>query len=187
MIDLERRKKSKNHELFEFTLEIGTFQICHFPPMISHSWGYMYPRGDMYPWDTCISRDICVPKDSHVLSWQSIPVHPSAWDSIRLYESPSDSHPPAIVADRWKTFKIDLRRYRGQFRGGLGEEISNFWVPTQNFNSQKMGCLKRSWEQFPMVAGEPQKMVTVGLCAFRLPVIFALSGRNQPKLRNRAV
>ena len=47
-----------------------------------------------------------------------------------MHETPSDSHPPAKVGDRWKTFKIHLRRYRGQFRGALREEIPIFWVPT---------------------------------------------------------
>ena len=32
--DLETSKKSKNHDFFEYTLEIGTFQTCHNPQMI---------------------------------------------------------------------------------------------------------------------------------------------------------
>ena len=111
-------------------------------------WGYIYPwdtcipRGACIPGHTCISRDTCIPRDtrtprdicipidSHALSSQCITAHPSASHWMRLHQNPSDSHPLAKVGDRWKTMKVDLRRYRGQFRGGLREEIPIFWFPT---------------------------------------------------------
>ena len=124
-------------------------------PPIPSQWSHI-------PVHPSASHCIAHPSESQCISVhpsasQCIPVHPSACDSIRLHQTPSDSHLPAKVGDRWKTFKIDLERYRGQFRGGLSEEIRNFWVSTQNFNCQKMGCSKRSREQFPMVAGETPK------------------------------
>ena len=89
---------------------------------------------------------------------QCITVNHSASLCVTMHHNPSDSHLPPKDGDRWKTSRIDLRRYRGQFRGGLSEEIPIFWAPTQKNNCQKMGCSKRSREQFPMVAGEtPQK------------------------------
>ena len=82
-----------------------------------YPWGWIYPQGWMYP---------------HRLSSRSITVH----------HSPSDCHPPAKIGDRWKTMKVDLRRYRGQFRGGLREEIPNFWVPTPKSWVSKNGVFK---------------------------------------------
>ena len=101
-----------------------------YPLGYMYPWEYMYPRGYMYPWGYMYPRGYMYPQGymylqgyicPHRLSCTLMTVHPSASQCMRLHQTPSDSHPPAKVGDRWKTFKVDLRRYRGQFWGGLSE------------------------------------------------------------------
>ena len=78
--------------------------------------GYMYPQGYMYP-----HRPLCT----------LITVHHSASQCIRLHQPPKDG-------DRWKTLKVDLQRYRGQFQGGLREWIANVWVSSKKKIGNKL-------------------------------------------------
>ena len=135
-------------------------------------------RDTCIPGDTRIPGDTCIPIDSHApasqcitvdpsasqciaphpSASQCIPVHPNASQCMGLHQTPSDSHPPAKVGDRWKTFKIKL--IFGGIEGSSGEvsaKRSRIFGSRPNFNCQKMGCSKRSREQFPMVAGETPK------------------------------
>ena len=77
-------------------MEIGTFQTCHNPPMLS------------FPWDTYIVGDTCICLGTHVSPGIHVSpgyMYPSASQCIPVHETPSDSIRVSSTCKSWRSME----------------------------------------------------------------------------------